>query len=96
MARCGRSGPRVTWADLLDRLEAELIGDPTGALPWNPPAGLGPLPAHLQNRARAVVRAQADRSRQLRTELDTVRGHLDALDRIPQQHPDAVYLDVDG
>lgn len=86
----------MTWADLLDGLEAELMGDPAGALPWHPPAGLGPLPAHLEDRARTVVRAQADRSRQLRAELDTVRGHLDALDRIPQRHPDAVYLDLDG
>ncbi|MFS0713211.1 hypothetical protein ABC195_04960 [Microbacterium sp. 2P01SA-2] len=86
----------MIWADLLDGLEAELTGDPAGDLPWHPPAGLGPLPEHLEDRARTILRAQTSRARQLRTELDTLRGHLGALDRIPQSLPEAVYLDIDG
>ncbi|WP_146752007.1 hypothetical protein [Microbacterium sp. SMR1] len=86
----------MTWSDLLDGLEAELAADTSPAQPWHAPANLGPIPAHLEDRARAILRAQADRARALHAEQDALRGHLDALDRIPQSQPDAVYLDVDG
>ncbi|SDQ50344.1 hypothetical protein [Microbacterium sp. cf332] len=91
------------WSALLDGLEADVARDPAstdvdaGAGAWHPPVDLGPLPADLADRARALVGAQAARARRLSAELDAHRAHLAALARIPQTRPDAaVYLDLDG
>lgn len=86
----------MTWTELLDALDAELSDGGTGGA-WHPPAGIGPLPADLEDRARSLVRAQTERAASVRAELDALRRHLDALDRIPPSRPDAaVYLDLDG
>jgi len=99
------------WRDMLDLFESD-AADPDagsdaagpGALaeagpvePWLPPRDLGPLPASLADRARAVLAAQAARAARVRADLTTVRSHLDALARIPADGAEtAVYLDRNG
>ena len=93
------------WTALLDRLELDAdrilaaapgTADTAVIDPWTPPAA--PLPVGLADRARHVVERQRLAMERARTDLDGLRQHLGAVDRIPgTRRPDApAYLDVDG
>ncbi|WP_136042791.1 MULTISPECIES: hypothetical protein [unclassified Microbacterium] len=93
------------WTDLLDRLELDAdriltaapgTADTAVIEPWTPPST--PLPVHLADRARRVIERQRLAMERTRTDLDDLRQHLGAVDRIPgTRRPDApAYLDVDG
>lgn len=93
------------WTELLDRLELDadriLASTPETAdtaviEPWTPPTT--PLPVHLADRARRVVERQRLAMERTRADLDDLRQHLGAVDRIPgTRRPDApAFLDVDG
>lgn len=93
------------WTALLDRLELDAdriltatpgTADTAVIEPWTPPAT--PLPVHLADRARRVVERQRLAMERARTDLDDLRQHLGAVDRIPgTRRPDATaFLDVDG
>jgi len=62
------------WAEQLDLFERDLES-PTPAV-WTPRPGLGPLPAHLVERARSIAARQLLRTAQLRNELSAVRDEL--------------------
>jgi hypothetical protein len=87
------------WNALLDELERELAdaGARDGA-PWHPPAGLGPIPAGLVQRAQELVSAQQRAIAALEEERDSTRRHLTALRALPQQRNQTgpLYLDVSG
>ncbi|MCT1477846.1 hypothetical protein [Microbacterium sp. p3-SID336] len=93
------------WEQLLDRMEEDanrILDAPEGTAaahdlqPWTQPET--PLPAHLADRARAVIDRQRAAMDRTRTDLDGLRQHLGAVRRVPApQPPDApAYLDVDG
>jgi hypothetical protein len=93
------------WTALLDRLELDAdrilaaapgTADTAVIEPWTPPST--PLPVHLADRARRVVERQRLAMERARTDLDDLRQHLGAVDRIPgTRRPDApAFLDVDG
>ncbi|MFB8189707.1 hypothetical protein ACFC14_10310 [Microbacterium sp. NPDC055988] len=93
------------WTELLDRLELDAdriltaapgTADTAVIEPWTPPST--PLPVHLADRARRVIERQRLAMERARTDLDDLRQHLGAVDRIPgTRRPDApAYLDVDG
>ncbi|HET8595677.1 MAG TPA: hypothetical protein VFM07_10545 [Intrasporangium sp.] len=102
-----------TWDTVLTRLEADLTvlesqlsGIPDaldlaalGGQPaiFTPPSGLGPLPAHLADRARALEAAQARVALRLEEIRTTAGQHLAALRAVPSApaHP-PVYVDVEG
>lgn len=90
------------WRDMLDLFEtdaaaSDAVVEAEPVEPWLPPLDLGPLPESLADRARAVLAAQSDRTARLRTDMTTVRSHLDALARIPADAAEtAVYLDRNG
>lgn len=80
-----------------DAAEPAALAEAAPVEPWLPPRDLGPLPASLADRARAVLAMQAARAARLRADLTTVRAHLDALARIPAEGAEtAVYLDRNG
>lgn len=83
------------WATALERMEQDLaVPD---AAPWRPDPDLGPLPPHLEGRARALAARQRARISEVAAELEAVRGQLQATRRIPQPHADtAAYIDRDG
>lgn len=83
------------WTAALDRMEHDLaVPD---AAPWSPDQTLGPLPPHLEGRARAVAARQRVRIAEVAAELEAVRAQLQAARRIPQPHSDvAAYLDRNG
>jgi hypothetical protein len=63
---------------------------------WVPPVGLGPLPARLEDRARALVAATADARAELAARHLEVGRHLAAVQSVPPavgSRP-PVYLDV--
>jgi hypothetical protein len=65
---------------------------------WVPPVGLGPLPARLEGRARALVAATADARAELAALHLEVGRHLAAVQSVPPavgSRP-PVYLDVAG
>lgn len=67
------------------------------AAAWRPPTGLGPLPAALETRARALLDRQADLTDRLAGQLARARRQLAAthtLDLRPARGP--VYLDLEG
>lgn len=91
------------WAALLDRFEEDLARRPEheseaeadAARPWE--RAETPLPSELEDRARRVLRAQLAAIERTRAELDGLRGHLDAVRRVPARRTDApAYLDVAG
>lgn len=87
------------WTALLDELERE-VADPDagGDTPWRPPAGLGPLPAGLLERAQNLVTAQQHARAALEEEQHATRRHLAALRALPQHRDETrpVYLDASG
>ncbi len=64
---------------------------------WRPPAGLGPLPAPLHVRARALHARQVDVARRLAEQVVVSRRHLAATEALrarPAASP--VYVDLEG
>jgi hypothetical protein len=100
---------RAGWAAALDELEAlALTADTTGGaglddaaprlLAWTPPAGLGPLPVELADRAAAVAVAQRDALAQVDDARLVVLRHLEVVRTVEasRQPERPVYLDATG
>jgi hypothetical protein len=66
--------------------------------PWSPPAGLGPLPVDLADRAERLLRAQLDAGSLLQEARGRVARHLVVVRSVDPARParDSVYLDVLG
>ena len=89
----------MQWAELLDDIERRLSaveqGLATGTLAVSPfvmPPGLGPLPAHLEERARRAL----ERTRAMEGDLEVAsRRTAEALrlSRAPRRSP-AAYVDT--
>lgn len=102
----------AAWLAALDELEAVAGRDPQlaadgagvagaglGALgTWTPPAGLGPLPAELADRASAVAGVQRGALARLDAARKAVLAHLGAVRSVESSHePERpVYLDATG
>ncbi|TWX38561.1 hypothetical protein ES689_07995 [Frigoribacterium sp. ACAM 257] len=95
----------AAWLAALDELEAVAGRDPqlaadgagvSGA--WAPPAGLGPMPAELADRAAAVAGAQRGALARLDAARKAVLAHLGAVRSVESSHePERpVYLDATG
>ncbi|MFB7250943.1 hypothetical protein [Microbacterium sp. NPDC056234] len=90
----------AAWSALLDRWEQDLQtlaaacdGSDHGSIePWERPAT--PLPAELADRARRLVARQRQQADVARATLIELRGHRDALDRIPVSRDGSAYLDI--
>lgn len=68
---------------------------PTPPDPWAPPTGLGPLPAELEHRARALLARQVELSRRVAEAAVLARRHgqvAQAMRSVPPAVP--VYLDT--
>jgi hypothetical protein len=65
---------------------------------WNPPTGLGRLPADLVDRALEVLAAHAHAVELLQTAVTANRRHVRALSAVPlvAGSPAAAYLDVEA
>ncbi len=62
---------------------------------WAPPVGLGPLPATLADRARALLARQLEVGRALAEAADLSRRHLAAAQSLRSAGPAVpVYLDL--
>lgn len=103
-----RGGWDGAWATALDELELDLaqaermLADahrpaPVIGAPWRPPAGLGPLPASLEARARGLLERQLATAHALAVAAAGSRRRLRIHEAMtpPAEHP-PVYLDVDG
>ena len=102
----------AAWLAALDELEAVAGRDPQltadragvpgaglGALgTWTPPAGLGPLPAELADRAAAVAGVQRGALARLDAARKAVLAHLGAVRSVESaREPERpVYLDATG
>lgn len=104
-------GWTAAWSSALDALEldveqverdlvhahlvdAEALSEPRA---WQPPAGLGPLPASLRDRAQAVLERQLDAARRTAEALVASRRHARASQAMrPRQLDVPVYLDTDA
>jgi hypothetical protein len=90
----------VAWTEALERLEADLRGALAGAdaVRWTPPAGLGPLPEELAERASRLLDAQRHTLRHLEDVRQTTARHLSAVRSVPRTEsaPAPVYLDLLG
>ena len=95
------------WVAALDELElavgdAErmLSGAHALAVPapaWQPPVGLGPLPAPLEARARAILERQLAVAERLSVAAIRSRRQLRVHDQLVPSAPHLpVYVDVDG
>ena len=107
----GEAGFRTRWEQALADLEIEveraeellrvahLPTPPEVAVraTWQPPAGLGPLPVPLLDRARALHTRQLDVARRLAEQAAVSRRHLAATAAL-RARPDAVavYVDLEG
>ncbi|MDQ0424697.1 MULTISPECIES: hypothetical protein [Cellulomonas] len=64
---------------------------------WHPPAGLGPLPAPLLDRARTLHARQLDVAHRLAEQAAVSRRHLAATSALRARPAAApVYLDLEG
>lgn len=73
------------------------VGGPPAVVRWVPPEGLGPLPAHLAERASALAAAQEEVTAGLAQARSMTAHHLAALRAVPPaRHQRPVYLDVEG
>lgn len=81
------------WVTALASMEVELeqaqamlaldrVFEETTIDPWRPPSNLGPLPAHLVERARTLLARQLDVSRQLADAARMSRRHERAVTRL--------------
>ena len=104
----------AAWLAALDELEAvagrdpQLTADGAGVSgagaglgahgTWTPPAGLGPLPAELADRASAVAGVQRGALARLDAARKAVLAHLGAVRSVESSHePERpVYLDATG
>jgi hypothetical protein len=94
-----------SWDDVMAALELsaataldpEAVTDDAAHVAWTPPAGLGPLPLHLRERALHLLAEQRESVRNLE-ELHRETGrHLAAVRAVPQMSDrQSVYLDVTG
>lgn len=97
-----------SWADVMEALEhanrtalderdPDDETDAAAHVAWTPPASLGPLPAHLLERANALLAEQNESIRKLE-ELHRETGrHLAAVRAVPRlADRQSVYLDVTG
>ncbi|HEY0118555.1 MAG TPA: hypothetical protein VGC04_07240 [Cellulomonas sp.] len=100
------TGWEAAWVAALDELEIavdeaqRLLVDAhhvTSPQPWRPPVGLGPLPASLETRARALLARQLATAENLAAAAARSRRQLRALSAMRPYvaHP-PVYVDVDG
>lgn len=97
-------GVTAAWTWILDELDA--MADTGGVdvddaalarlLTWEPPVGLGPLPATLADRALGVAARLGDTVEDLRRALAENRRHARALTAVPRalDTSAAAYLDV--
>jgi hypothetical protein len=104
----------AAWLAALDELEAVAGRDPQAAADvagasgvsgvsgvtgvWTPPAGLGPLPADLADRAAAVASVQRGALARLDAARKAVLAHLGAVRSVESsREPERpVYLDATG
>lgn len=64
---------------------------------WQPPTGLGPLPASLLDRAQALADRQLSAAEAITRAMIANRRHLAALNEIRATPPSRpVYLDMEG
>lgn len=94
------------WAGALEALELDVaeaeamlsvdhIFEATARDPWTPPVNLGPLPAHLAERARTLLGRQLEISRQLASAARNSRKHDRAISHMQWNTPaPPVYLDT--
>ena len=94
------------WAEALGALEMDVaeaetmlavdhIFEATSRDPWTPPTNLGPLPAHLAERARTLLGRQLDVSRQLAAAARNSRRHDRAMSHMRDNPPTPpVYIDT--
>ncbi len=74
----------------IDRVFEEKARDP-----WTPPVGLGPMPAHLAERARTLLGRQLHMSRELASAARNSRRHDMAISHLQVTTPvPPVYLDT--
>lgn len=105
----GTAGQTLTpwttaWEDALTALELDVEATervldhdhvPAPPDPWAPPTGLGPLPAELADRARALLARQVELSRRVAEAAILARKHgqaAQAMRSVPPAVP--VYLDT--
>ena len=101
----------AAWLAALDELEAVAGRDPQAVAAdagagagagtigtWTPPAGLGPLPPVLADRAAAVAGAQRGAHARLDAARKAVLAHLGVVRSVESSHePERpVYLDATG
>lgn len=96
------------WASVLARMEADAAaagrhtaGTASAVTParlWTPPQNLGPLPAELVQRARALEAAQRDAVERLEEAQRMTARHLAAVQSVPEGRATgrSVFLDVTG
>lgn len=76
-------------------LTLDHIADAPPRDPWAPPVGLGPLPATLADRARALLERQLETGRRLAEAAELSRRHSRAAQALRQSPPPLpVYLDT--
>lgn len=76
-------------------LAVDHVFDVTAHDPWTPPTNLGPLPAHLVERARTLLGRQLDVSRQLASAARNSRKHDRAVAHLQVGAPvPPVYIDT--
>lgn len=82
-------------ADAESMLAVDRIFEETSRDPWTPPVGLGPLPAHLAERARTLLARQLHVSRELASAARNSRRHDRAVSHLQATTPaPPVYLDT--
>jgi len=102
----------VAWLRVLDELELSVddansvaAGDPGAdaldfgaAAGWQPPAEIGVIPIHLEERARDLLVLQLKLVHELGAALRSASRHLAAVRAIPTARgaKGSVYLDVTG
>lgn len=92
---------REAWLRVLADMD-EAAGSATDGVEtpavWRAPEGLGPLPADLEERARAIAARQQRAIESVQEARLTVSRHLSALRTVPapRQTDRSVYLDVTG
>lgn len=100
------TGWDVAWAQALEALELDVATAErmlaSGHLatvaphdPWTPPAGLGPLPLALVERATTLLDRQLEVARRLAEAADLSRRHMRAAQALRSAAPSVpVYLDT--
>ena len=88
----------VAQAEALLRVDHEPATGPTGAVArWRPPVALGPMPASLVTRARAILDRQLDVARRTGEAANLSRRQAAAAEGMRSRPPAApVYFDAEG